>query len=67
MLGEHGADSARKRNIDIHDIKHALVGSTKAFLQPNGRWNVSGGSDLEGDPVTLIVNVERGLLIVTLY
>jgi len=67
LLGEHAADRARERRIEIDDIKHALRGATAATLQDNGRWKVSGGLDLEGDAVTFIVMLERGLLIVTLF
>jgi hypothetical protein len=67
LLGEHAADRARERNLDIDDIRNALRGSTAAKLQDNGRWKVSGGSDLEGEPVTFAVTVERGLVIVTLF
>jgi hypothetical protein len=67
LLGEHAADRAQERNLDIDDIRNALRGSTAAALQDNGRWKVSGGSDLEGEPIAFIVQFERGLLIVTLF
>lgn len=68
LLGEHAADRARDRNLGIDDIRHALTAATAATFQPNNsRWKVSGGADLEGVPVTFIVRLEGGLLVITLY
>jgi hypothetical protein len=67
LLGEHAADRARERNISKDDIRNALMHSSSATLQENGRWYVSGGADLDGDPINFALSFERGLLIVTLF
>lgn len=36
--------------------------------QPDsGRWRLDGGVDSDGDPLTLVVSVNRGVLVVTLF
>lgn len=67
MVSMHAAQRAQQRNIDRDDVRHALQGSTAAQLQGNGRWTITGGLDLGGAPVTLVVSVFRGLVIVTLF
>jgi len=42
--------------------------STSAVYQPESdRWRLDGGIDSDGDPLTLIVSVERGVLVITLF
>lgn len=67
ILGDHARDRARERNIRFGDIKNALRSATEALLQDNGRWQVSGGVALDGVPITFIVTVFRGFVIVTLF
>jgi hypothetical protein len=60
--------SARHRAQDrSQGVRNALTEASSAALQNNGRWLVTGGTDLDGDPVTLVVTFYRGLVIVTLY
>jgi hypothetical protein len=67
VLGDHALERANERKIGRRDLRNALSEATRAALQNNGRWLVTGGSGLDGDPVTLVVTVYRGLVIVTLY
>jgi len=39
----------------------------KAVLRENGRWVVTGGTDLDGEAVTLVVKLYGGRVIITLY
>jgi len=67
LLGQHAADRARERHIDIDDIRNALRGATQATLQDNGRWYVTGGVDLDGVSVDMAVSVQRGFVVITLF
>ena len=58
---------ARLGALGRKDVRNALAGATSATLQDNGRWEITGGVDLEGIPVTLVVKVFGGLLVVTLF
>jgi pentatricopeptide repeat protein len=62
----HAYDQMRERCVRVDDALHALASSTACVLQENGRWRVEG-PDLEGDTLTLIVVVESGVLVVTVY
>lgn len=67
ILGHHALSQARKRNIGRLDIRNAMTEATAATLQDNSRWSVTGGTDLQGVAVTLIVSFRQGVLIVTLF
>jgi hypothetical protein len=67
IISEHALDRAQERKIGRLDVRNALTGATAAELQDNGRWSVTGGADLEGVPVELIVAFDRGFVIVTVY
>ena len=58
---------ADERNIGRKDVRNALSGAMAATLQDNGRWYITGGVDLEGVSVALVVKVVGGLLVITLF
>ena len=62
----HGVQRVRERRISFRDVKHALMSGTRCAVQPNGRWRLDS-QDLEGDELTLILFVDDGVLIITLY
>lgn len=67
ILGDHALERANERKIGRRDIRNALAEATDAVLQENTRWLVTGGHDLDGEAVTLVVKLYRGLVIITLY
>lgn len=67
MMSGHAMDRAEERNIGRKDVRKVLANATAATLQNNGRWAITGGEDLEGVAVTLIVQLVNGLLVVTLF
>ncbi len=67
VMTDHAMDRAEERNIGRKDVRNALTGATAATLQDNGRWYITGGVDLDGVTVTLVVKVVGGILVVTLF
>jgi uncharacterized protein DUF4258 len=62
ILSDHALDRANERNIRREDIRNALSQAAAATLPDNGRWLVTGGADLDGDAVTLVIRLYRGLV-----
>jgi len=67
LLSGHAFDRMRDRRLKRQEVARALVEATVAVAQDDGTWRVDGGSDLDGEPVTLIVALDRGVLIVTIF
>ena len=57
----------RARGAGDADVEHAAITATAADLQDNDRWSVTGGTDLDGDDLTLIVAVEANCIVWTIY
>lgn len=55
-----------ERGAQYADVRHALAGARQCAAAEHGRWKVSG-DDLDGDELTLIVAIEAGVIVVTLY
>lgn len=45
------------RGAQAQDVESAIEGATMARLQESGAWRLSGGVDLEGDALDVIVDV----------
>jgi hypothetical protein len=58
-MGERGAARG--------DVKNALVTGTTCVPEGHAKWRVSGGDDLESEPLTVVVVLEDGVLVVTLF
>lgn len=49
-------------------ISRALQTATQAIYQPeNDRWKLTGGVDVDGQELILIVKFDRGVLVVTIF
>ena len=62
----HGVPRMRERGASFQDLRHGLLVATACAVQPNGRWRLAT-VDLDGDELTLIVLVEDGVLVITLF
>lgn len=62
----HGVPRMRERGASFHDIRHGLLVATRCSVQVNGRWRL-GTEDLDGDELTLILFVDDGVLVITLF
>ena len=57
----------RERGAIIDDVCRALVTSTSATWQAEHlSWRVSGGVDLDGDGLTIVVDIEADVIVITL-
>jgi hypothetical protein len=64
----HAEKRMRQRGATRDDVRAALMGGKRAVAQPEERWRVDGGRDLEGDDLTVVVVIEDdGDLVVTLF
>jgi hypothetical protein len=57
-----------ERGARRRDVEHALFGANRATEQPDrGCWRVTGGVDLDGDDLTVVVALEADVVVVTLF
>ena len=64
--GPHAWGRMRERGARREDVRSALVTATSCQAQPDDRWRVPG-QDTEGELLTVIVVLEDGVVVVTLY
>jgi hypothetical protein len=57
-MGERGALK--------EDVEHALREATGCEAEPEDRWKVQG-ADRDGDELTVVVVLEAGVLVVTVF
>jgi hypothetical protein len=62
----HARQRMAQRGARVADIQHGLSVARSCKLQDNGRWKVPT-EDLDGDDLTLIVALDNGVVIVTLF
>jgi hypothetical protein len=57
-----------QRGAKYHDIKSAILSAKAAEKQPNGSWRLTGGTDLDGDDLTVAIVVDaQSIRIVSLF
>lgn len=62
----HAWQRMGERGAQYEDVRHALAGARRCRAADLGRWKVSG-DDLDGDELTLVVAIEAGAVVVTVY
>lgn len=68
LFGGHALDRRGQRKLSRADVRNALAGATQAEFQTDkGRWKVTGGVDLDGEPVAIVVVFERGIIVITVF
>ena len=56
-----------ERQVTVADVAFGLRTSTRATYQPDvDRWRLEGGTDGEGDELTLVIEIDP-VLVVTLF
>ena len=67
-VSNHAWDRMNERGVTIQDVKSAMESATRAtWDDAEETWKVSGGTDLDGDPLILCVVVNWNVLIVTVF
>ncbi len=56
----------QERGVREGDLRNALMNARSCAPQKDGKWKVEG-SDLDGDDLTVVVVIDDGLLVVTLF
>lgn len=56
----------RQRGLSFLEVEHGLFHATRCAVQANGRWKLES-QDLDADDLTLIVVVDDGVLVITLF
>jgi hypothetical protein len=62
----HALARMLQRNVRRVDVHHALVAARVCASQPGARYKVTG-PDFDGDDLDVIVVIEDGVLVVTLF
>lgn len=67
LLTRHARERMRERGTRWKDVRHALANAA-ACSDGNapGRWIIRS-ADLDGDAMTLVVGLQDGVVVVTLY
>jgi len=55
-----------ERGVREGDLRNALVDARSCAPQKDGTWKVEG-CDLDGDDLTVVVVIDDGLVVVTLF
>ncbi|MCX5744645.1 MAG: DUF4258 domain-containing protein [Proteobacteria bacterium] len=68
VLTRHARDRLAERGASVRDLVAALLGATQASWQVDrANWRVSGGRDLDGDEMTVIVDLVADVIVVTIF
>lgn len=65
-ISRHAWERMAERGAQYEDVRHALAMARRCKSQEGGRWKVSG-TDRDGDELVLIVVIEAGVVVVTVY
>lgn len=72
VLTPHAQERMRRRNVRTADVRHGLVSARRAVFQPkkpdwqSDRWKLES-TDLDGVELELVVSIEDGVIVVTVY
>lgn len=62
----HAGRRMRERGVIFDDLRHALATATACRSEPDDRWRVDS-TDVAGDALTVVVALEDGVVVVTLF
>ena len=65
-LSGHAKTRCYERGVTFREVVEALAGARSCSAEPKDRWKVDG-NDADGEPLVLIVAIEDGLIVVTVY
>lgn len=66
-VSKHAKERMEQRNVRRGDIADALVTAKHATLEMGTRFRLDGGTDRDGDPLSLVVALEGDCVIVTVF
>jgi hypothetical protein len=63
----HAKQRMRERGVYVDDVLHALRNAFRCRLgDKQSKWKVTG-ADTDGDDLTLVVVIDEGILVVTVF
>lgn len=62
----HARERMAERNVAAADVQHCLRQASRCTEADGGKWKVNG-RDLDGDALDVIVALEGGVIVVTLF
>lgn len=65
-LTRHARKRCEERGATFDDVGHALTNARTCSAGEPDRWRVEG-PDLDGDSLTVVVAIEAGVVVVTLF
>lgn len=65
-IARHAWERMAERGVQYEDVRHTLATARSCKAQDRGRWKVAG-SDRDGDELVLIVVIEAGVVVATVY
>lgn len=66
-VSRHAMQRMSERNVTRADLRSGLMTATQATHEDGARWLLEGGRDLDGDALSLVVVLQRGCLVVTVF
>jgi len=66
LIGRHARERLAERGVLYEDVRNALAAARSCKVQDGGRWKVFG-SDRDGDELVLIVVLEAGVIVATVF
>jgi hypothetical protein len=68
ILTRHAEEEAENANVQARDIENAIRTATVAMEQEQRKFRLEGGTDLDGDSLTVVIReIQPGLLVVTVF
>jgi hypothetical protein len=66
-ITDHARHRMLERRAKFLDVRRALMSATSAKTQDRSGWRVEGGLDRDGDELTVIVDIEAEVIVITLF
>jgi len=63
----HASQRMKERNVTRGDIAEALITATHATAASRGRFHLSGGGDLQEAPLSVVIALVNGCVVVTVF
>jgi len=66
-VSPHARKRMKERNVTRNDLATALGTATHAAHEGQGRFLLTGGADIEGEALAVVVAIAPGCVVITLF
>jgi hypothetical protein len=64
----HALSRQEERSVSRFDLRNALMTAKVARYQPSkDRWRLEGGVDLDEDDLTVVIEIDSGVVVITVF